>query len=117
MRRVLFVIILLALFCGGCIEKKSNEGKVVTPLSVMITSPKGGTIVSGDKEVRFDSTVNGGNSPYTYNWDSNVKGMLSSSKSFSMKPSKLGGGRHIIILKVTDAKGKPAEATTMIDVV
>ena len=116
MKRVLFVALVLTLICAGCIEKKSNDGKSAENLSVTITSPKGG-VLSGDEEVKFDAIVNGGRSPYTYSWSSNIKGILSSSKSFSVKPSKLTSGRHIIILTVTDANGNSTQASTMIDMV
>jgi hypothetical protein len=116
MKRILFIAVLLALICAGCIEKKSNEGKSAESPSVTITSPKG-DILSGDKEVKFDSAVNGGSPPYGYSWSSNIKGTLSSGKSFSVKPSQLSGGRHIIILTVTDAKGNSAQSSKMIRVV
>jgi len=115
MKRILFVVVFLTLIFAGCVEKKSTEGKGMEPLSVMITSPKG-DVLSGDKEVKFDAAVNGGKPPYEYSWSSNIKGILSSGKMFSMEPSQLSSGRHIIILKVVDANGNSTQASKMIAV-
>jgi hypothetical protein len=57
--------------------------------------------------------VKGGQGPYTYKWISNIDGVLSTSTSFRQNPSKLSKGGHMIVLKVTDARGNSGEGSVM----
>jgi hypothetical protein len=126
MKGILLVAICIALLFAGCVEKKDSidkssttpagsEDKVSEKIIVTITSPKAGEILQGNKDVSFDSMVKGGQGPYTYKWTSNIDGVLSTSTSFRQNPSKLGKGGHMIVLKVTDARGNSGEGSVMID--
>jgi hypothetical protein len=126
MKGILLVAICIALLFAGCVEKKDSidkgsttpagsADKVSEKILVTITSPKAGEILQGNKDVSFDSMVKGGQGPYTYKWTSNIDGVLSTSTSFQQNPSKLGKGGHMIVLKVTDARGNSGEGSVMID--
>jgi len=126
MKEILLVAICIALLLAGCVEKKDSidkssttpggsAEKVTDKIIVTITSPKAGEILQGNKDVSFDSMVKGGQGPYTYKWTSNIDGVLSTSTSFRQNPSKLGKGGHMIVLKVTDARGNSGEGSVMID--
>jgi hypothetical protein len=126
MKGILLVAICIALLFAGCVEKKDSidkssttpagsAEKVTDKIIVTITSPKAGEILQGNKDVSFDSMVKGGQGPYTYKWTSNIDGVLSTSTSFRQNPSKLGKGGHMIVLKVTDARGNSGEGSVMID--
>jgi serine protease inhibitor len=70
MKRVAFVIFLLALLCAGCVDQKENNSEEKAdaqtvpaeaspneePLSIAITSPRPGDILTGDKEFDFVSS-------------------------------------------------------------
>jgi hypothetical protein len=138
MKRLAFVILLLALLCAGCVDQKENAGEekvdakaVATEasnetdyqasadkvmLSTTITSPRPGDILTGDKEFDFDAIAKGGNEPYTYSWTSNIDGPLSSEKSFRQNASELSKGEHNVILKVTDSSGDSAQSTVLVRV-
>jgi hypothetical protein len=126
MKGILLVAICIALLFAGCVEKKDSidkssttpvgsADKVSDKIIVTITSPKAGEILQGNKDVSFDSMVKGGQGPYTYRWTSNIDGLLSTSTSFRQNPSKMGKGGHMIVLKVTDARGNSGEGSVMID--
>jgi len=126
MKEILLVAICIALLLAGCVEKKDSidkssttpggsAEKVTDKIIVTITSPKAGEILQGNKDVSFDSIVKGGQGPYTYKWISNIDGVLSTSTSFRQNPSKLGKGGHMMVLKVTDARGNSGEGSVMID--
>jgi hypothetical protein len=126
MKGIMIAAICIALLFAGCVEKKDstdkgsttpggNADKVSDKIIVTITSPKAGEILQGNKDVSFDSMVKGGQGPYTYRWTSNIDGLLSTSSSFQQNPSKLGKGGHMIVLKVTDARGYSGEGSVMID--
>lgn len=130
MKGILLVAICIALLFAGCVEKKDSidkssttpagsaekvTDKVTDKIIVTIISPKAGEILQGNKDVSFDSMVKGGQGPYTYKWTSNIDGVLSTSTSFRQNPSKLGKGGHMIVLKVTDARGNSGEGSVMID--
>jgi PBP1b-binding outer membrane lipoprotein LpoB len=126
MKGILLVAICIALLFAGCVEKKDSidkssttpvgsADKVSDKIIVTITSPKAGEILQGNKDVSFDSMVEGGQGPYTYKWISNIDGVLSTSTSFRQNPSKMGKGGHMIVLKVTDARGNSGEGSVMID--
>jgi hypothetical protein len=85
-------------------------------LSLAITSPRPGDILTGDKEFDFSADVKGGKGPYTYSWTSNIDGPLSSEKSFSRKASELSKGEHTLILKATDSSGSSAQSSVLIRV-
>lgn len=134
MKRVAFVIFLLALLCAGCVDQKENNSEEKAdaqmapaearaqaspneePLSIAITSPRPGDILTGDKEFDFASSVKGGKEPYTYSWTSNIDGPLSSEESFRLNDSELSKGEHNLILKVTDSSGNSAQSTVLIRV-
>jgi hypothetical protein len=111
----LFVLCICLLF-AGCIDQKVKEtkGSAKDPLSVAITSPSSGTIISGDKDIKFESAVKGGDKPYAYRWSSNIDGLLSTESSFTRSSSKLQKGEHYIIIKVTDASRNSSEATALL---
>jgi hypothetical protein len=118
-RVALILICLAALICAGCMGNKDevSEKASKNTLSAEITFPKIGTLFARDKTVSFDSEVSGGNAPYAYSWRSNIAGVLSQSKSFSMSASELKYGEHIVILKVTDASGTVVQATTNFNII
>jgi subtilase family serine protease len=79
------------------------------PLSVSI-DPLSASIIVGNS-ISFTSTVNGGTSPYTYQWymnDSPVSGATSSSWTFT--PSS--PGIYYIYLEVTDTCNNTAQSET-----
>ncbi|HSD58098.1 MAG TPA: hypothetical protein VLB04_07930 [Methanotrichaceae archaeon] len=130
MNGIALVILLLALLCAGCVDQEGNDGgdKVDAKtasgqasagedkLSLAITSPRPGDILTGDKEFDFSADVKGGKGPYTYSWTSNIDGPLSSEKSFSLKASELSKGGHTLILRVTDSSGSSAQSSVLIRV-
>jgi len=64
--------------------------------------------------VTFDCQVVGGTAPYTYNWESDINGFLSSAKTFTNKELKVEFKNeslinHIITLTVTDDNGLTCE--------
>ena len=83
-----------------------------TPV-VTIKAPHDGEHFSANKEVKFESTVNGGKEPFIYIWSSDIAGVLSNENSFS---SMLKTGHHKINLKVTDANGDFDQRSIQIDV-
>jgi hypothetical protein len=79
------------------------------PLSVSITPPSA-TIYLG-QSVAFTSTLNGGTTPYSYQWyanDNPVSGATSSTWAFT--PSATGV--YYVYLKVTDANNNNAQSST-----
>lgn len=89
-----------------------NAGK----LSTTITAPRPGGILSGNKEYNFNSTVEGGNEPYTYLWTSNIDGPLSSERSFGQNAAELSKGEHTVTLIVKDSSGNKAQFNVRIRV-
>ncbi len=85
-------------------------------LTVTITSPKAGDILTGNKEASFEASVKGGREPYAYNWSSNIDGALSTSQSFRQNPAKLSKGQHFLILNVIDGSGASAQGSVIIRV-
>lgn len=130
MNRIALAILLLALLCAGCIDQKEDNGgdkvdvKTVSgqasagedKLSIAITSPRPGDILTGDKEFDFSADVKGGKEPYTYAWTSNIDGPLSTEKSFSQKATELSKGEHNLILKATDSSGSSVQSSVLIRV-
>jgi len=80
MNQLAMLAICLLLLSAGCIDHQGggskNSAKVET-LSVAITSPASGAIIAGDKDIKFESVVKGGNKPYVFEWSSNLDGILS----------------------------------------
>ncbi len=135
MKKMILLLICLVLLSAGCVQKdgkdgvskntspataekvtseKANTSKTITEqLSAKIISPKIGDILPRNKEVKFESIVQGGQKPYTYSWTSNMNGVLSTKQSFTENTSKLNVGEHDIILKVTDASGSSVEASVV----
>ncbi len=91
-------------------------GPVTANLSTAIIAPKSGDILTGTKEVNFDSVVKGGKGPYEYSWTSNIDSRLSPEKSFRKNATELSKGEHTVILKVTDSSGNSAQSTGLIRV-
>lgn len=123
MKKMLLVMVFLALLSAGCVQQKESGGKGAASapggaekLTVSIISPKSGEILQGNKDVGFNADVKGGKEPYTYKWSSNIDGVLSTSSSFEQNPSKLSKGQHFIILEVGDASGSTAQGSVVIQV-
>jgi hypothetical protein len=118
----LSLMICLILLCAVCMGQVEGNEKSVSNASdasgsqlyVRITSPTAGYIMSGDREVVFDSFVSGGKEPYSYRWSSNVDGTLSSDKSFNQSAINLTKGEHHIIFEVKDESGQSAQRTILI---
>jgi hypothetical protein len=72
--------------------------------------------LQGNNDFSFASTVSGGKSPLSFVWSSSIDGVLSTSQSFQLNPSKLSKGGHVIILKVTDASGSSVQGSVLIEV-
>ena len=125
MKWMIIIALCFALLSAGCVEQKSETNSVKTGttaadqarenLTVNITSPKAGDILQGKDDVSFASTVSGGKRPLSFVWSSSIDGVLSTSQSFQLNPSKLSKGGHIIILKVTDASGSSAQGSVLIE--
>jgi hypothetical protein len=117
MNQLVIFAIGLCLLCAGCVDHQGDGSKTsakVEPLSVSITSPDSGSTITGDKDIKFESAVKGGNKPYVYEWSSNLDGILSTESSFSRRSSQMQNGEHYIILRVTDASGNTSEATCLL---
>ncbi len=125
MKWMILIALCFALLAAGCVEQKSGTSSVKTGttaadqarenLTVNITSPKAGEILQGKDDFSFASTVSGGKRPLSFVWSSSIDGVLSTSQSFQLNPSKLGKGGHVIILKVTDASGSSAQGSVQIE--
>ena len=117
MNQLAMLALCLCLLCAGCVDHQGggnkNSTKVET-LSVAITSPESGAIITGDKDIKFESEVKGGNKPFVLEWYSNLDGILSTESSFTRRSSQMQKGEHYIILKVTDASGNTSEATCLL---
>jgi hypothetical protein len=94
-----------------------GSGSSEPAMSVAITSPKTGSVLSGDGTVSFSSEVKGGKEPYSYSWSSSLGDKFPSEGSFDQEISELGSGEHTVILKVTDAAGESAQSTTSFRVI
>jgi len=124
MRVLLIVAICFALLAAGCVEQKDSTRKGdtkvaeenVEKLTVTITSPKAGEILTGNKEASFEASVKGGREPYAYKWNSNIDDVLSTSQSFRQSPAKLSKGQHYLILNVIDGSGASAQGSVIIHV-
>jgi hypothetical protein len=117
MNQLALFALCLCLLCAGCVDHRSGVSKTtakVETLSVAITSPESGAIITGDKDIKFESAVKGGNKPYVYVWSSNLDGILSIESSFTRRSSQMQKGEDYIILKVTDASGNTSEATCLL---
>jgi hypothetical protein len=125
MKWMIIIALCVALLSAGCVEQKSETSSVKSGittadnsrenLTVNITSPKAGDILQGNSDVSFASTVSGGKMPLSFVWSSSIDGVLSTSQSFQLNPSKLSKGGHVIILKVTDASGTSAQGSVLIE--
>lgn len=108
-------------FSSGCMDQgNEDEGGPsdgpLSPLTVVITSPATGSILSGDDRVSFDGEVRGGEPPYTYQWSSSLDGTLSEERSFSKPPSEMSKGRYVVTLTAADAAGTRSEASVTVTV-
>jgi len=115
-KSVSLLICVAACLFAGCIdqgdEAKDSLSEDVSELAVAITSPSSGVVISGgDLNVKFESSVSGGNNPYSYHWSSSLDGAVSSEKSFKWRSSDMSKGRHVIILRVADATGQEKQAS------
>jgi len=93
----------------GCDFWGANE------LTVNITSPSGDTTISGGQSVDFESSVSGGSSPYTYNWDFGG----GATDSTEQNPGSIifsTAGTYTVTLTVTDSSGNTAESTVTVTV-
>ncbi|MHC1631405.1 MAG: PKD domain-containing protein [Methanotrichaceae archaeon] len=117
---ILLLICAAACLFAGCVDQEANEAgassESVSDVVVAITSPAIGMVVSGDEPVKFDSNVNNGQKPYSYQWTSPLDGVLSSEESFKMCSSDMSKGSYTIVLTVTDTVGKEGQASISITV-
>ncbi|MCJ7444105.1 MAG: hypothetical protein MUO26_06180 [Methanotrichaceae archaeon] len=119
------IMICVALLFAGCIEQKESTRKInynssegsIKQLSMQITAPIAGSILKGENEVKFDSQVGGGRSPFDYRWTSNLDGVLSTDKSFNLRPSNLTMGEHQVMLQVNDSSGQSFQSSITITVI
>jgi len=95
---------------GNALDKSAEK------LTVTISSPKPGEILQGNEDFLFDAAVDHGKAPLSFRWSSSIDGELSTSREFRQKASRLNKGSHVIILKVTDADGKSAQGSVLIEV-
>jgi hypothetical protein len=117
------LICVAACLTAGCSdqgeEEKAavqSEDESISKLAVAITAPATGSILSGEKAVKFDGEVTGGKKPYSYRWLSSLDGTLSTEKSFAKPPSEMSKGRYTIILTVTDGAGASGQASITVTV-
>lgn len=120
-RVISILICLAACFTSGCTDKGSEVGasspdETISALSVVITSPATGSILSGGDRVRFDGEARGGKLPYSYQWSSSLDGTISKDRSFTKLSSEMSKGRYVIILKVTDDSGASSQASITVTV-
>ena len=116
----LIALLVCAVAClfAGCAdqdETTSGEGVEAVPdLVVAITSPKTGTVASGDDEIEFESSIEGGKRPYTYRWSTGLDGVISTKSSFKLRSSETSKGRHVVVLFVTDSSGQQKQTSVIV---
>ena len=115
---ITLLVCLVACLFAGCADQDESElaedAEAASELVVTITSPKTGAVASGNDEIEFDSSVEGGKKPYTYRWSSGLAGEISMKSSFKLRSSDLDKGRHVVILSVTDAAGQQKQASVIV---
>ncbi len=121
LKAISLLICIAACLSAGCSDKSEDEkaspsDEEISELKVSITSPATGSILSGDKAVKFDGDVTGGKKPYSYRWSSSLDGTLSTEESFAKPPSEMSKGRYTIILTVTDEAGTSGQASITVTV-
>lgn len=118
-RSISILICLVACLVAGCSDKAGEGASPEGPasgLTVEITSPATGSVLSGDEPIRFEGEATGGKRPYTYRWSSSLDGTLSTERSFEKPPAEMSRGRYIVILKASDASGAKGEASIAVTV-
>lgn len=120
---VSLLICIAACIVAGCSdqgeEEKAtvqSEDESISKLAVAITAPATGSVLSGERAIKFDSEVEGGKKPYSYRWSSSLDGTLSTEKSFAKPPSEMSKGRYTIILTVTDGAGASGQASITVTI-
>lgn len=91
--------------------------KVVSTSTLLTTlyDPINDASFAQGESIYFSSDTTGGSAPYTYEWSSNLDGVLSNAYYFSI--SSLSLGNHIITYKVTDSAANSNTFTINIKVV
>ncbi|MGB3921186.1 PKD domain-containing protein [Methanothrix sp.] len=131
MKLIVILVIGFALLFAGCMEQEKSSGNKRDALAgsseptgagspvkmkVIITSPGAGQIIQGKEDISFDGSAEGGEGKLSYEWSSSINGRLSTSRSFKYNPTKLEKGGHVIILKVTDERGRSGEGSVLVEV-
>ena len=118
-RAISILICLAACLVSGCMDKAgdgdSPEGSA-SGLTVAITSPATGSLLSGDEPIRFEGEATGGRKPFAYRWSSSLDGTLSTKSSFEAPPSEMSRGRYVVTLTATDGAGARGEASITVTV-
>ncbi len=115
------LICLAACLVAGCSDQGEDEkagpsDESISELAVAITAPATGSVLSGEKAVKFDGEATGGKKPYSYRWSSSLDGTLSTERSFAKPPSEMSKGRYVVILTVTDGAETSGQASITVTV-
>ena len=116
----LFICLAICLVMGcsdeGGDEDAGPSSGSFSELTVSVSSPAPGSILSGDEAVKFEGEARGGEKPYSYHWRSALDGTLSTERSFSKYPSEMSKGRYVVVLMVTDDAGAKSQASITVTV-
>ena len=116
-QRLMLPVYILDVICEddkGAVAMQLYMSAMTSPLQIGINSPGPQTTVIYDQSVNFIGTVFGGKLPYSYEWRSDVDGVLSTSSSFSTSLLSVYCRSqccsceplwHTISFKVTDSYG------------
>jgi len=115
------LICLAVCFSSGCMDQGNEDDagpseEPLSPLSVVITSPATGSVLSGGDRVNFNGEARGGKPPYTYQWSTPLDGIISAESSFSKSQSEMSKGRYVVVLAVADAAGASSQASITVTV-
>ncbi|MHA1125323.1 MAG: DUF6345 domain-containing protein [Candidatus Heimdallarchaeota archaeon] len=87
-----------------------------------ITSPSNGKAFPVGDSIEFKSNITGGNGPYTYQWESDIDGIIGTGESFSIDSLTVVtkdniAGYHTIFLIITDANGLTASDAITVEII
>ncbi|MHA1739502.1 MAG: DUF6345 domain-containing protein [Candidatus Heimdallarchaeota archaeon] len=87
-----------------------------------ITSPTNGKAFPAGDTIEFTSNIAGGNGPFTYQWESDIDGIIGTEEILSIDSLTVvtkdnTAGSHTIFLTITDANGLTASDAISVEIV